>query len=79
MLTLNEQKPLELRYRALHCLRRAQAPRPSLVKLIQTSPKQYRLEGADTLKFELSMESVDKRFEQIENLLGTLNQKVAAA
>lgn len=51
----------------------------TLVKLIQTSPKQYRLEGADTLRFELSMESVDKRFEQVENLLGTLNQKVAAA
>lgn len=51
----------------------------TLVKLIQTSPKQYRLDGADTLRFELSMESVDKRFQQLENLLSTLNQKVAAA
>ncbi|WGI23855.1 transcription-repair coupling factor [Halomonas alkaliantarctica] len=51
----------------------------TLVTLIQTSPKHYRLDGSDTLRFELPMESVDKRFEQLENLLSTLNQKVAAA
>lgn len=51
----------------------------TLVTLIQTSPKHYRLDGSDTLRFELSMESVDKRFQQLENLLSTLNQKVAAA
>jgi transcription-repair coupling factor (superfamily II helicase) len=51
----------------------------TLVTLIQTSPKHYRLDGSDTLRFELPMESVDKRFQQLENLLSTLNQKVAAA
>ncbi|WP_170938523.1 transcription-repair coupling factor [Halomonas campaniensis] len=51
----------------------------TLVNLIQTSPKYYRLDGSDTLRFELPMESVDKRFQQLENLLSTLNQKVAAA
>ncbi|MCA8864434.1 transcription-repair coupling factor [Halomonas sp. SBBP1] len=51
----------------------------TLVNLIQTSPKHYRLDGSDTLRFELPMESVDKRFQQLENLLSTLNQKVAAA
>ncbi|MBE0400712.1 transcription-repair coupling factor [Halomonas sp. FME1] len=51
----------------------------TLVTLIQRSPKHYRLDGADTLRFELPMESVDKRFQQLENLLSTLNQKVAAA
>lgn len=51
----------------------------TLVTLIQTSPKHYRLDGSDTLRFELPMETVDKRFQQLENLLSTLNQKVAAA
>ncbi len=51
----------------------------TLVTLIQTLPKHYRLDGSDTLRFELPMESVDKRFQQLENLLSTLNQKVAAA
>lgn len=51
----------------------------TLVNLIQTSPKHYRLDGSDTLRFELPMESVDKRFQQLEKLLSTLNQKVAVA
>lgn len=51
----------------------------TLVTLIQTSPTHYRLDGSDTLRFELPMETADKRFQQLENLLSTLNQKVAAA
>ncbi|SES20143.1 transcription-repair coupling factor (superfamily II helicase) [Vreelandella subterranea] len=51
----------------------------TLVTLIQSSPQHYRLDGSDTLRFELDMEKVDQRFEHIESLLTTLNQKVAAA
>lgn len=51
----------------------------TLVTLIQTSPKHYRLDGADTLRFEFTMENSDQRFEQVEALITTLNQKVAAA
>ncbi|MCP1314748.1 transcription-repair coupling factor [Halomonas sp. 707D7] len=51
----------------------------TLVNLIQTSSQHYRLDGADTLRFEFPMETFDQRFEVIENLLGKLNQKVAAA
>ncbi|MFI0473974.1 transcription-repair coupling factor [Halomonas sp. HMF6819] len=49
----------------------------TLVKLIQTSPAHYRLDGSDTLKFEFAMEKPEQRFEAVENLLGLLNQKVA--
>ncbi|WP_447556113.1 transcription-repair coupling factor [Vreelandella sp. EE22] len=51
----------------------------TLVKLIQTSPNHYRLDGSDTLRFEFEMEKTEQRFEIVENLLGLLNQKVAAA
>ncbi|WP_447928803.1 transcription-repair coupling factor [Vreelandella sp. EE27] len=51
----------------------------TLVKLIQTSPERYRLDGSDTLRFEFEMEKIEQRFEAVENLLGLLNQKVAAA
>ncbi len=51
----------------------------TLVKLIQTSPQHYRLDGSDTLRFEFTMETSEQRFEQVETLLTTLNQKVAAA
>ena len=51
----------------------------TLVDLIQRLPQQFRLEGSDTLRFELPMESVDARFKQMEALLDQLNQKVAAA
>ena len=51
----------------------------TLVTLIQTSPQHYRLDGSDTLRFEFNMETHDQRLEQVESLLSTLNQKVAAA
>ncbi|MCS2609420.1 transcription-repair coupling factor [Halomonas dongshanensis] len=51
----------------------------TLVKLIQTQSQHFRLDGSDTLRFELPMETVDKRFQQLEALLSALNQKVAAA
>lgn len=51
----------------------------TLVSLIQKSPQHYRLEGADTLRFELPMASVEERFHQLETLLSQLNQKEHAA
>ncbi|MCL7930034.1 transcription-repair coupling factor [Halomonas llamarensis] len=51
----------------------------TLVSLIQKSPQHYRLEGADTLRFELPMTSVEERFQQLETLLNQLNQKEHAA
>ncbi|WP_404475193.1 transcription-repair coupling factor [Vreelandella venusta] len=51
----------------------------TLVTLIQKSPQHYRLDGSDTLRFEFSMETIEQRFEKVETLLTTLNQKVAAA
>ena len=51
----------------------------TLVNLIQRSPQQFRLEGSDTLRLELPMESIDARFQQLETVMDQLNQKVAAA
>lgn len=51
----------------------------TLVTLIQKSPQHYRLDGSDTLRFEFTMETIEQRFEKVETLLTTLNQKVAAA
>lgn len=51
----------------------------TLVTLIQKSPQHYRLDGSDTLRFEFPMETTEQRFDKVEALLTTLNQKVAAA
>ncbi len=50
----------------------------TLVSLIQQAPDTYRLDGSDTLRFTLPMESAEARFEQVESLLHTLNQKPPA-
>ena len=50
-----------------------------LVKLIQAQPQRYRLDGADTLRFEGDMETEEARFQAIEALLDTLNRKAEAA
>jgi len=50
-----------------------------LVQLIQQAPDRYRLDGADTLRFEASMAQEDARFEAVERLLETLNRKAEAA
>ncbi|GHC25284.1 transcription-repair coupling factor [Aidingimonas halophila] len=51
----------------------------TLVNMIQKDPVHYRLDGADTLRFEIDMESTDARFQAIENLLERLNVKTEAA
>ncbi|MGM0984771.1 MAG: transcription-repair coupling factor [Pseudomonadota bacterium] len=50
-----------------------------LVELIQRAPDRYRLDGADTLRFEAPMEKEEARFQAVEELLDTLNRKAEAA
>ncbi|WP_280553822.1 transcription-repair coupling factor [Halomonas sp. 25-S5] len=50
-----------------------------LVELIQRAPDRYRLDGADTLRFEAAMEKAEARFQAVEQLLDTLNRKAEAA
>ncbi|ART61841.1 transcription-repair coupling factor [Kushneria marisflavi] len=47
----------------------------TLVKMMQKAPDQYRLDGADTLRFEKPMETPESRFAAIEALLEHFNQK----
>ncbi|WP_456270091.1 transcription-repair coupling factor [Kushneria sp. AK178] len=47
----------------------------TLVKMMQQSPDQYRLDGAETLRFEQPMETPEARFAAIESLLDHFNQK----
>ncbi|UYG05940.1 transcription-repair coupling factor [Halomonas sp. LR3S48] len=51
----------------------------TLVKMIQTEPQRYRLDGADTLRFEAEMEKEENRFQAVEQLLDALNLKAQAA
>ena len=51
----------------------------TLVQLIQTEPQRYRLDGADTLRFEAQMENAETRFQVVEQLLDVLNRKTQAA
>ncbi len=51
----------------------------TLVTLIQASPERYRLDGADTLRFEATMAQEEARFQAVEQLLETLNRKAEAA
>jgi transcription-repair coupling factor (superfamily II helicase) len=50
-----------------------------LVDLIQGAPDRYRLDGADTLRFEAPMEKEEARFQAVERLLDLLNRKAEAA
>lgn len=47
----------------------------TLVKLVQTQPTVYKLEGATALKFSQSMEQIETRFQSIEALLAKLEPK----
>ncbi|MEH6626085.1 MAG: transcription-repair coupling factor [Motiliproteus sp.] len=44
----------------------------TLVKLVQSQPKKYGLEGGNRLKFNLDMQSNEQRFQAIERLLQQL-------
>ena len=51
----------------------------TLVEMIQRDPAHYRLDGADTLRFEGEMADEESRFALLEALLERLNQKAKAA
>ncbi|UWN48453.1 Transcription-repair-coupling factor [Alcanivorax sp. ALC70] len=44
----------------------------TIVKLVQSGPNLYKLEGASTLRFELESETAAERFEVVEGVLGRL-------
>ncbi|MCL6414762.1 transcription-repair coupling factor [Aestuariirhabdus sp. Z084] len=44
----------------------------TIVKLVQSQPQKYRLEGATVLKYGLDMDSIEQRFERTEQLMGLL-------
>lgn len=46
----------------------------TIVKLVQTQPQHYRMEGASHLKFFFDMESADERLITIHNVLETLQK-----
>ena len=44
-----------------------------LVKLVQTQPRSFRLEGGTNLRFTLSMEKTETRFQRMEDLIKLLS------
>ena len=50
----------------------------SVIRLIQSDPQRYRLDGQDKLRFTLSLENLQKRVDTVERLLGELALKDAA-
>ncbi|HWV14214.1 MAG TPA: transcription-repair coupling factor [Cellvibrio sp.] len=44
----------------------------TIVKLVQTAPQAYKLEGANQLKFNLAMETAEQRLQQVADLLNKL-------
>ncbi|TQV81352.1 transcription-repair coupling factor [Exilibacterium tricleocarpae] len=51
----------------------------TIVKMVQTQPQIYRLEGANHLKFSLDMENSEQRIETVDALLTQLTPKEEAA
>ena len=47
----------------------------TLVKMVQSQPHKYRLEGASQLKFSLKMDTIEQRFSATEQLLTQLASK----
>jgi len=46
----------------------------TLVKLVQTQPKHFRFEGGSSLRFSLSMEKTETRFQRMEDLIKQLSK-----
>ncbi|WP_426417850.1 transcription-repair coupling factor [Aestuariirhabdus sp. LZHN29] len=44
----------------------------TIVKLVQSQPQKYRLEGATVLKYALDMDNTEQRFHRTEQLMGLL-------
>jgi len=51
----------------------------SLVKMVQSQPQYYSLDGADALKFKADMESTEDRFNTISTLLEKLTPEINKA
>ncbi len=47
-----------------------------IVKLVQSQPRVYKLEGANQLKFTMEMESTEKRIQSVVDLLTYLTPKI---
>ncbi len=45
-----------------------------LVRLVQSKPNTFRLEGGHTLRFSLNMASIDQRFNQIDQVISELQK-----
>ncbi|HCM64797.1 MAG TPA: transcription-repair coupling factor, partial [Alcanivorax sp.] len=45
----------------------------TIVKLVQSGPNVYKLEGASTLRFELESETAQERIEVVEEVLNRLS------
>lgn len=48
----------------------------TLVKLVQTKPKSFRLEGGNRLRFTFNMATIEQRFRVIENVLTDLQKDI---
>ncbi len=46
----------------------------SLIRLIQSAPRRYKLEGSTRLRFSMEMATPQQRIEQVRNLLDTLSK-----
>jgi transcription-repair coupling factor (superfamily II helicase) len=46
-----------------------------VIKMIQSSPNKYKLEGEYKLRFTANMESMEARFEEVHRILHTLSGK----
>lgn len=49
-----------------------------VIRLIQTQPKIYKLDGQDKLRFTLNLEDREMRFSSVEKLLDMLAVREAA-
>ena len=49
----------------------------NLVKLVQTQPRQYKLDGANTLRFTLPLDDSEARFKCVQSLLTQLGGRTA--
>lgn len=47
----------------------------ALIKLVQSKPATFKLEGGHTLKFKLNMETIEQRFSHIEQIISDLQKE----
>ena len=47
----------------------------ALIKLVQSKPATFKLEGGHTLKFKLNMQTIEQRFSHIEQIITDLQKE----